>query len=39
MRARHAQDSTGDARPGASLPLADFGLAGEQVDERFGGSW
>ena len=39
MRARHAQDSTGQARPGHRYRLADFGLAGEQVDERFGGSW
>ena len=33
----HAQASHGDRRPAHQYSLADFGLTGEQVDERFGG--
>ncbi|HXW47602.1 MAG TPA: sulfotransferase [Streptosporangiaceae bacterium] len=35
--ALHAEASAGDARPAHRYSLADFGLTGEQVDERFGG--
>ena len=36
MRALHAQGAPGAARPAHRYALADFGLTGEQVDERFG---
>ena len=32
-----AQQPSGDARPAHRYALADFGLTGEQVDERFAG--
>ncbi len=38
IRALHAQAGQGDARPAHRYSLADFGLTGEQVDERFGGN-
>ncbi len=37
VRALHAEAARGDARPSHRYSLADFGLTGEQVDERFGG--
>jgi hypothetical protein len=37
VRALHAAAGSGDARPAHRYSLADFGLTGEQVDERFGG--
>jgi Sulfotransferase family len=37
VRALHAQAGAGDARPAHTYSLADFGLIGEQVDERFAG--
>jgi Sulfotransferase family len=37
VRALHAEARSGDARPAHQYSLADFGLTGEQVDERFGG--
>jgi Sulfotransferase family len=37
VRALHAAASTGDARPAHRYSLAEFGLTGEQVDERFAG--
>jgi hypothetical protein len=37
VRALHAEAAHGDARPSHRYSLADFGLTGEQVDERFGG--
>jgi Sulfotransferase family len=36
-RALHAEAAHSDARPSHRYSLADFGLTGEQVDERFGG--
>jgi len=36
MRALHAQGAPAPARPAHRYALADFGLTGEQVDERFG---
>jgi hypothetical protein len=36
MRALCGQNS-GTARPGHHYALSDFGLTGEQVDERFAG--
>jgi hypothetical protein len=36
VRALHAEAAHGDARPAHRYSLADFGLTGEQVDERFG---
>jgi hypothetical protein len=38
IRALPAQAGQGDARPAHRYSLADFGLTGEQVDERFGGN-
>ncbi len=38
IRALHARAGEGDARPAHRYSLADFGLTGEQVDERFGGN-
>jgi hypothetical protein len=35
MRALHAQAAGSTARPVHSYRLSDFGLTGEQVDERF----
>jgi hypothetical protein len=37
VRALHAEAAHGEARPSHRYSLADFGLTGEQVDERFGG--
>jgi hypothetical protein len=37
VRALHAAAGEGNARPSHRYSLADFGLTGEQVDERFGG--
>ncbi|MBF6353328.1 sulfotransferase [Nocardia higoensis] len=37
MRALHGESTTGAARPAHKYTLADYGLAAEQVDERFGG--
>jgi Sulfotransferase family len=37
VRGLHAAAGAGDARPSHRYSLADFGLTGEQVDERFGG--
>jgi hypothetical protein len=37
VRALHASAGGSDARPSHRYSLADFGLTGEQVDERFGG--
>ena len=37
VRALHAAGGEGNARPSHRYSLADFGLTGEQVDERFGG--
>ena len=37
IRALHARAGPGEARPAHRYSLADFGLTGEQVDERFGG--
>jgi hypothetical protein len=36
IRALHAGAAHGDSRPAHRYSLADFGLTGEQVDERFG---
>jgi hypothetical protein len=36
IRALHAAARAGDSRPSHQYSLADFGLTGEQVDERFG---
>jgi Sulfotransferase family len=36
MRALHAQDAPAPARPAHRYALSDFGLTGDQVDERFG---
>ncbi len=36
IRALHAEAAHGDSRPAHRYSLADFGLTGEQVDERFG---
>ncbi len=36
MRALHAQSTAGQARSVHRYTLADFGLTGEEVDERFG---
>jgi hypothetical protein len=38
IRALHAEAARGDSRPAHRYSLADFGLTGEQVDERFGGN-
>ena len=38
IRALHAEAAHGDSRPAHRYSLADFGLTGEQVDERFGGN-
>ncbi|MDP9092678.1 MAG: sulfotransferase [Actinomycetota bacterium] len=35
IAAVHAQSHTGDRRPSHQYSLADFGLTGEEVDERF----
>jgi hypothetical protein len=35
MRALHAQSARSDAKPAHHYALSDFGLTGEQVDERF----
>ncbi len=37
VRALHASAGGGDARPSHRYSLTDFGLTGEQVDDRFGG--
>jgi hypothetical protein len=37
MRALHARSTSGGARPAHQYALADFGLTGEDVDERFAG--
>ncbi len=37
IRALHAEAASGDSRPAHRYSLADFGLAAQQVDERFGG--
>jgi Sulfotransferase family len=37
MRATHSRSTSGAARPAHRYTLADFGLTGEQVDERFAG--
>jgi hypothetical protein len=37
VRALHDAARSGDTRPAHQYSLADFGLTGEQVDERFGG--
>ena len=37
MRALHGQSATGGARSAHRYTLADFGLTGEEIDERFGG--
>jgi hypothetical protein len=37
VRALHTAAGEGNARPSHRYSLADFGLTGEQVDERFGG--
>ncbi len=37
VQALHAAAAAGDARPAHRYSLADFGLTGAQVDERFGG--
>ena len=37
VRGLHAAAGSGAARPAHRYSLADFGLTGEQVDERFGG--
>ena len=37
VRALHAEASQGASKPAHRYSLADFGLTGEQVDERFGG--
>jgi Sulfotransferase family len=36
IRALHADAGHGDSKPAHRYSLADFGLTGEQVDERFG---
>jgi hypothetical protein len=38
MRALQARNISGDARPAHQYALSDFGLTGEEVDERFAGS-
>jgi hypothetical protein len=38
MRALHAQGAPASARPAHRYALSDFGLTGDQVDERFAGS-
>jgi Sulfotransferase family len=38
IRALHAEAARGDSRPAHRYSLADFGLTGEQVDDRFGGN-
>jgi Sulfotransferase family len=38
IRALHAEASRGGSKPVHRYSLADFGLTGEQVDERFGGN-
>jgi hypothetical protein len=35
MRALHAGSATGGGAPAHRYALSDFGLTGEQVDERF----
>lgn len=37
MRALHARNTSGNARPAHQYALSDFGLTGEEVDERFAG--
>ena len=37
VQALHASAAAGDARPAHRYSLADFGLTGAQVDDRFGG--
>jgi hypothetical protein len=37
VRTLHAQAGEGEARPAHRYSLADFGLTGEQVDDRFRG--
>jgi hypothetical protein len=37
IRTLHADAARGASRPAHRYSLADFGLTGEQVDERFGG--
>jgi Sulfotransferase family len=37
IREVHAQATHGDSKPAHQYSLADFGLTGEQVDERFAG--
>jgi LPS sulfotransferase NodH len=37
IRALHAEAAHGSSKPAHQYSLADFGLTGEQVDERFGG--
>jgi hypothetical protein len=37
VSALHRQSTRGDRRPAHRYTLADFGLAGEEVDERFAG--
>ena len=37
MRALQARNLSGDARPSHRYALSDFGLTGEEVDERFAG--
>jgi Sulfotransferase family len=37
MRSLHADSTSGSGRPAHQYALADFGLTGEQVDERFAG--
>ena len=37
MRSLRGPGGTGGARSGHRYTLADFGLTGEQIDERFGG--
>jgi len=38
IRALHAGAAHGEGKPAHRYSLADFGLTGEQVDERFGGN-
>ena len=38
IRALHAGAADGDSKPAHRYSLTDFGLTGEQVDERFGGN-
>jgi hypothetical protein len=37
IRQLHTEAAHGASRPAHQYSLADFGLTGEQVDERFGG--